>query len=162
MQRFGTVRQYETARHNANGHHLENPGIPIFDRSSTPPLVAPLPVLPGPGPALEEHYAEPQVTTTEPFAPVTRPPPSLTKDLAAEYATALNQAHTEISRLKELLASRDQELHRRKTFTDDGASVAETEGGASVVEQHVQPEGVPLNVVALLSICVFLITYLWF
>lgn len=158
MQRFNTVRQYETVRPNANGHHLENPGIPIFDRSSTPPLGDPLPV-----PAPEEHYAEPQITITEPIAPpVTRLPPSLTKDLTAEYATALNQAHAEIARLKELLTSRDQELRRRKTFTDDGASVAETEGGASVVEQHVQPEGVPLNVVALLSICVFLITYLWF
>jgi len=159
MQRFGTVRQYETVRPNINGHHLENPGIPIFDRSSTPPLAGPLP----PANAPEEHYAEPQIAITEPIAPpVTRPPPSLTRDLAAEYATALNQAQTEITRLKELLASQDQELRRRKTFTDDGASVAETEGGASVVEQHVQPEGVPLNVVALLSICVFLITYLWF
>ena len=157
MQRFNTVRQYESV----NGHHLENPGIPIFDRSSTPPLGGPLPAPPAPAP--EEHYAEPQITITEPIAPpVTRLPPSLTKDLTAEYATALNQAHAEIARLKELLASRDQELRRRKTFTDDGASVAETEGGASVVEQHVQPEGVPLNVVALLSICVFLITYLWF
>jgi len=99
----------------------------------------------------------------EPIAhTVPRAPPSPTKDLAAEYATALNQAHAEIARLKELLASQDHELRRRKPFTDDGASVAETEGGASVVEQHVQPEGVPLNVVALLSICVFLITYLWF
>ena len=158
MQRYDTVRQYDTVRPNGNGHHVENPGIPIFDRQPTPPPIA----LP-PAPALEEHYAEPQITITEPIAPpVLRAPPSPTRDLAAEYATALHQAHAEITRLKELLASRDQELRRRKPFTDDGASVAETEGGASVVEQHVQPEGVPLNVVALLSICVFLVTYLWF
>ncbi len=157
--RFETVRQYETLQPNANGHHLENPGIPIFDRPSTPPPVAPAP----PALAHKEHYAEPQITITGHVAPsVARPPPSLTKDHDVEYATVLHQAHAEIARLKELLASRDQELRRRKPFTDDGASVAETEGGASVVEQHVQPEGVPLNVVALLSICVFLITYLWF
>jgi hypothetical protein len=158
MQRFDTVRQYDTARPNGNGHHVENPGIPIFDRSSTPPLVAP-----PPAPAPEEHFAEPQLTITEPIAaPVPRAPPSPSKDLAAEYTTALGQARAELARLKELLASQDQELRRRKPFTDDGASVAETEGGASVVEQNVQPEGVPLNVVALLSFCVFLITYLWF
>ena len=157
MQRFDTVRQYDTLRPNVNGHHLENPGIPVFDRPSTPPPVAPPPAL-----APKEHYADPQISVTGPIAPVARPHPSLTKDHDAEFATALHQAHAEIVRLKELLASRDQELRRRKPFTDDGASVAETEGGASVVEQHVQPEGVPLNVVALLSICVFLITYLWF
>jgi hypothetical protein len=155
MQRFDTVRQYDTVRPNGNGHHLENPAIPIFDRSSTPPPVA----LP-PGPAPEEHYAESHIAITH--ASGSRASPSLTKDIAAEYATALNQARTEIARLKELLASQDQELRRRKPFTDDGASVAETEGGASVVEQHIQPEGVPLNVVILLSFCVFLVTYLWF
>ena len=156
MQRFDTVRQYDTHRPNTNGHHLENPGIPIFDRPSTPPPVAPALVH-------KEHYAEAQTIATGHVPPLAaRPPPSLTKDHDVEYATVLHQAHAEIARLKELLASRDQELRRRKPFTDDGASVAETEGGASVVEQHVQPEGVPLNVVALLSICVFLITYLWF
>ena len=161
MQRFNTVHRYETVRTNSNGHRVENPGIPIFDRSSTPPPVAPPPVHPAYAP--EEHYADPQITINEPIAPlVPGAPPSPPKDLAAEYATALNHAHAEIARLKELLSSRDQELRKRKPFTDDGASVAETEGGASVVEQHVQPEGVPLNVVALLSICVFLITYLWF
>ena len=161
MQRFDTVRQYDTARPNGNGHHVENPGIPIFDRSSTPsPVAAPSAAS---APALEEHYAEPQITITEPIAaPVPHALPSPPKDLAAEYAIALKQALAENARLKELLASQDQELHRRKPFTDDGASVAETEGGTSVIEQNVQPEGVPLNVVALLSICVFLITYLWF
>lgn len=161
MQRFNTVRRYETARPNGNGHHVENPGIPIFDRSSTPPSIAPPSVPPAHAP--EEHYSDPQITINAPIAPpIPHAPPSPTKDLAAEYATALNQAHAEIAHLKGLLVSRDQELRKRKPFTDDGASVAETEGGASVVEQHVQPEGVPLNVVALLSICVFLITYLWF
>jgi len=38
IQQFGTVRQYDTVRSNGNGHHVENPGMLIFDRSSTPPV----------------------------------------------------------------------------------------------------------------------------
>jgi hypothetical protein len=44
----------------------------------------------------------------------------------------------------------------------DGLTDVGVDDGASVVGQATKPDGVPLNVVAMLSVLVFVVTYLFF
>ena len=88
----------------------------------------------------------------------------------------LAEANAEISRLKALLErNNEQTLKRRTIFSEDGTSIQDgmTDGvtdvgedGASVVGGGAmvgtRTEGVPLNVVAILSVLVFVVTYLFF
>ena len=97
-------------------------------------------------------------------------------DAGSDYAIRLAEANAEISRLKALLErSNDNTLKRRTIFSDDGTSMQDgmTDGvtdigddGASVVGGgtmiSTKTEGVPLNVVAVLSVLVFVVTYLFF
>jgi hypothetical protein len=101
-------------------------------------------------------------------------------DPGSDYAIRLAEANAEINRLKALLErSNDQTLKRRTIFSEDGTSVQDgmtdgvTDGvtdigddGASVIGGGTmvgtKTEGVPLNVVAILSVLVFVVTYLFF
>jgi hypothetical protein len=98
-----------------------------------------------------------------------------TYDAGSDYAIRLAEANAEISRLQALLARNEQTaLKRRTIFSEDGTSVQDgmTDGvtdigddGASVVGggmMSTKNEGVPLNVVAMLSVLVFVVTYLFF
>jgi len=99
-----------------------------------------------------------------------------TYDAGSDYAMRLAEANAEISRLKALLErNNEQTLKRRTIFSEDGTSIQDgmTDGvtdvgedGASVVGGGAmvgtRTEGVPLNVVAILSVLVFVVTYLFF
>ncbi|CCA72979.1 hypothetical protein PIIN_06934 [Serendipita indica DSM 11827] len=95
--------------------------------------------------------------------------PRVSYDHSAEYAAKLAEANAEIARLQALLAnSNTQGIRRRPVFSDDGTSVQDgvTDAGlddsASVIGTVTRPDGVPLNVVAMVSVLVFVITYLFF
>ena len=85
----------------------------------------------------------------------------------AEIADAASKGNkAEIERLHALLAevpsSPPNELRRRnQPLSDDGSTVGETEGGTGV-EDPLQPEGVPLQVVVIIALGVFITTYLFF
>ena len=82
----------------------------------------------------------------------------------------LAEANAEISRLQAVLARNNENLgiKCRIVFSDDGTSVVDgltdvgADDGASVIGQAKRPDGVPLNVVAMLSVLVFVVTYLFF
>lgn len=99
--------------------------------------------------------------------------PMVSYDHSAEYAAKLAEANAEINRLQALLARHNDNdsnsIKRRTVFSDDGTSIvgdgmtdAGVDDGASVVGAAARPEGVPLNVVAMLSVLVFVVTYLFF
>jgi hypothetical protein len=110
-------------------------------------------------------------SATPPRAPATD-----AHDAGSDYAIHLAEANAEINRLKALLErSNEQTLKRRTIFSEDGTSVQDgmTDGvtdigddGASVIGGGTmvgtKTEGVPLNVVAILSVLVFVVTYLFF
>lgn len=75
-----------------------------------------------------------------------------------------NMAQAEIERLKSQIASlaAQQELRRRTRKLSDADSAAESEVRTMVEEAHIQPEGVPLQVVVIISLGVFITTYLFF
>jgi vesicle-associated membrane protein-associated protein A len=84
----------------------------------------------------------------------------------AELLAKYQAAQAEIERLHALLAevpsSPPNELRRRnQPLSDDGSTVGETEGGTGV-EDPLQPEGVPLQVVVIIALGVFITTYLFF
>lgn len=97
-------------------------------------------------------------------------------DPDSEYSRRLAEANAEIDRLKALLTRNNENaLKRRTIFSDDGTSMQDgmTDGvtdigddGASVIGGGTmigtKTEGVPLNVVAALSVLVFVVTYLFF
>ncbi|KAH8825377.1 PapD-like protein [Flagelloscypha sp. PMI_526] len=179
--RYDTVRQAPT-----NGSH--DTSIPEFNeqRSASPeytpavvdeptaaaPAAQPAPpavnVMPPPMP--EETHAIPArfaaaAPVVSPPAPVTAPAPALVQP-NIELQQKLSEASAEIGRLRELLAKvpptdAQPELRRRtKALSDDG-SVADTDVG-TIVEEIVQPEGVPLQVVVIIALGVFITTYLFF
>lgn len=161
------MRHYETVKQHTNGS-TEGPSIPVFD--DTPATLPRLPETP-PRNHTPDHVAFSNANEHVPdthgdsddmvqiSAPFASSEPKVSYDRSAEYAAKLAEANAEISRLKELLTA--GELRRRKPVSDDG-SVGVTDDGASLVEQAVHPEGVPLNVVAILSFVVFVVTYLFF
>lgn len=96
--------------------------------------------------------------------------PMASYDQGADYSAKLAAANAEIAKLKALLldaSNNGSELRRRsRLFSDDGSIIQDgiTEDGnqSVIVERVAQPEGVPLNVVAILSLVVFVVTYLFF
>lgn len=116
------------------------------------------------------------VTPSNNTAAASSATPSRAPDAGSEFASRLAEANAEINRLKALLErSNEQTLKRRTIFSEDGTSIQDgmTDGvtdigddGASVVGggtiMGTKTEGVPLNVVAILSVLVFVVTYLFF
>lgn len=158
------IQKYQTV-HPITGH-TDNPPIPVFDKPATPPphrtSTPTRPYTPEHDHADFDVAPEHEEDSHLDIEPIPHPPaseaPSVSRN--AEYAARLAEAQAEIAQLKEMLASQN-ELRRRKPVSDDG-SIGATDDGASLIEQSVQPEGVPLNVVAILSFVVFVVTYLFF
>lgn len=127
-----------------------------------------------PGPAVTSNHA----TIASSSSPSRGAPaaPSAPVGADSDYVIRLAEANAEISRLQALLARNNENtLKRRTIFSDDGTSMQDgmTDGvtdigddGASVVGGGTmigtKTEGVPLNVVAVLSVLVFVVTYLFF
>ncbi|PVF98466.1 hypothetical protein CPB86DRAFT_732978 [Serendipita vermifera] len=176
MRHYDTVRQHPSS----NGHSLGDgiTGIPVFDnppRAHTPDHADYIHA------HEEAHDSAPEPIPSPAASPI-KPTynanvgvgsvaanPNVSYDHTGEYAAKLAEANAEISRLQVMLANSNTMAARRRTvFSDDGTSVqdAMTDGGvddsASVIGTAVRPDGVPLNVVAILSVLVFVVTYLFF
>jgi hypothetical protein len=64
--------------------------------------------------------------------------------------------------------SDNQSVRHRTVFSEDGTSVVDGlkdagfDDGASVIGQATKPDGVPLNMVTMLSVLVLMVMYLFF
>ena len=175
----------------ANEHSLDagTGAIPIFDTTNddlSHPVVDPHPT--GTPPRAhspdQDHGEFTQAHENVPehdIAPVAPSPikigvgsvntnPAVTYDHSADFAAKLAESNAEISCLQAVLArnNENQGIRRQTVFSDDGTSVVDgltdvgVDDGASVIGQATRPDGVPLNVVAMLSVLVFVVTYLFF
>ncbi|KZV73824.1 VAMP-associated protein [Peniophora sp. CONT] len=105
--------------------------------------------------------------------PVNVPPPV---DPNPELEAKLSDAQAEIQRLRQLLAAvpdpssvassgtTPTELRRRYRGprSDDGTTEVASEAGETYVSEYSAPEGVPLQVVVIIALIVFIMTYLFF
>lgn len=185
-----TLHRYETVRQPpaTNGHSMDASAgaIPIFDTTNDD-LTHPISHPHHPPADIERvqtpdhHFTQAHEHVPEEPASVAPSPvkigvgavnanPMISQDHSAEYAAKLAEANAEISRLQTLIArqNENQGARRRTIFSDDGTSVVDgltdvgMDDGASVIGQATKPDGVPLNVVAMLSVLVFVVTYLFF
>ena len=145
------------------------PGIPEPASQN----VAPTPITPVPvilAPITEPPSSEPLTTdplTTEPPTkePIERTPAPViitrenpvNEELYAKY----NHAQLEIERLKEQVASLSELRRRPRAISDDGSAVG-SDIQTIVEESPIYQEGVPLQVVVIISFGVFIMTYLFF
>ena len=137
---------------------------------------------------IEEPPAEPpavvnvsvhQPPPPPPAIPMPTPVPAPVVDDSAELKAKLRDAHVEIERLRMLISSMPEpstapsgtftsatptELRRRtRAISDDGSTISpETEVGSYVEEGIIQPDGVPLQVVIVIMLGVYIVTYLFF
>ncbi|KJA18016.1 hypothetical protein HYPSUDRAFT_70279 [Hypholoma sublateritium FD-334 SS-4] len=125
--------------------------------------------------AEQEHEPEPEpapVPSQEhTFAPAPAPEPIyITREnpVNEEMFAKFNMAQAEIERLKAQLAAltaqsqSQSELRRRTRRLSDADSAAGADALTAVEDAHVQPEGVPLQVVVVIALGVFVTTYLFF
>ncbi|KAJ3811871.1 PapD-like protein [Lentinula aff. lateritia] len=166
-RQFDTVRQQPTA----NGHD-----IPEFALEGEPSTLqhpeeeehhdaheeVPVPpvsvfIQPPPEVAVPES-ATPAIApvTSTPAAPVVPPLPDLTEELM--------DARAEIDRLRSLLAAAapPPELRQRTRRLSDDITIAPSDVGTMVEESPMPQDGVPLQVVVIISLGVFIMTYLFF
>ncbi|KAG8835157.1 phosphatidylinositol-binding protein scs2 [Serendipita sp. 399] len=178
-----TLHRYETVKqHNGHLGDTSNTHIPIFDNEpGIVPATPPRAHTPDHLEYANAHEQSPEAHHPEPV-PIISPSapgqtgvgsvstiPRVSYDHNAEYAAKLAEANAEINRLRALLSNNNSVAAKRRTiFSDDGTSVVDgaTDAGlddsASVIGSSVKPDGVPLNVVAMVSVLVFVITYLFF
>lgn len=123
---------------------VENP--PQADVPPAPRNIEPIP--PAPTPIL-------------PPAPTSAPVPAI----PAEFEAELKEARAEIERLRSLLAGAGPptELRKRtRRLSDDISVVPGSEVGTVIDDGPLPQEGVPLQVVVIISLLVFITTYLFF
>jgi len=172
LKHFDTVRQFPPG----NGHPVEP--IPEFEESRN--------VVP-PEPEAPVHYEESQEDLAEsaqvvnvavhppPRDPTPPPPRVPSRSNNDELDIKLVEATEEISRLRLLLAAMPEpskipssveapiELRRRHRSLSSGTTTIGTETEvSSYVDEPLQPEGVPLQVVIIIALGVFITTYLFF
>ncbi|KAK7469295.1 phosphatidylinositol-binding protein scs2 [Stygiomarasmius scandens] len=131
------------------------PPVSVFVQ---PPGSEKLAVVPEPEP--EPAPAAP-IVTREVSAPAPIPMPTPSSTLSEE----LKEARAEIDRLRSLLAAAapPPELRRRsRAISDDGTVVSGTDVGTIIDEPPLSQEGVPLQVVVIIALGVFVMTYLFF
>lgn len=116
-----------------------------------------------------------------PPAPAPIPTPALAPvaDDSKELSEKLSNAYAEIERLRMLISSMPEpstaptgtftsgtptEIRRRtRAISDDGSTLGpESDVGTYVEEGIMQPDGVPLQVVVVVMLGVFIVTYLFF
>ena len=165
---------------------MDEPEVDIPAAAHAPPAAA---AAPSPAPVARDLTPEPSHyhPATEPiYEPYPEPAPTPSQEPAPASAAAepiyitrenpvneemfakFNMAQAEIERLKAQLAaltlqSQSQgELRRRTRRHSDTDSAAGSEALTAVEDAHVQPEGVPLQVVVGIALGVFVTTYLFF
>lgn len=129
-------------------HAQSNGDVVVTPPSPPPPAPAPVEVLP--------------------LAPTPAPESEINLKLLAKY----DEAQAEIQRLRAILAAAPDpsiaptevtNLRRRnRALSDDGSTFAGSDVGTMVSEVSTQPDGVPLQVVLIISLGVFVTTYLFF
>lgn len=125
--------------------------------------------------AEQTHEPEPEPTSMYSQEPAPAPAPAsapepiyITREnpVNEEMFAKFNMAQAEIERLKAqvvaLTAQSQSELRRRTRRLSDTDSMAGSEALTAVEDAHVQPEGVPLQVVVVIALGVFVTTYLFF
>jgi hypothetical protein len=151
------------------------PGVPNADVTPVEEMAPSPPAKPIP---LPESVREPASApaTAAAAAPAAAPvPPVVEPKPQADMLLKYNEALEEIQRLRALLAAAPDpsspgstvgnELRRRsnRALSDDGSTIAPTEIGTMYGDDQIlQPEGVPLQVVLIISLAVFITTYLFF
>lgn len=146
-------------------HHdaPEEAPIPPVSVFIQPPIEAtPPPFENAPEPVVAvPDYAPPVVYTTSQIpesgaAPAAVSPPDLSEDLML--------ARAEIERLRSLLAaaSPPPELRKRTRRLSDDITIAPSDVGTMIEDPPMAQEGVPLQVVVIISLGVFIMTYLFF
>ncbi|KAJ3557818.1 hypothetical protein NM688_g1270 [Phlebia brevispora] len=181
-------QQYTTvAERGQNGHAV--PAVPSFSQGTdqqpthseehevhVDAPTAPLPEVqpPQPEPPVEESPASEQPPCRQRQRTSTN-----NVDNSRELQAKLQEANAEIKRLRDLISSMPSpstaptatltsatstELRRRtRAISDDGSTITpETEVGSYVEDGIVHPEGVPLQVVIVIMLGVFIVTYLFF
>jgi vesicle-associated membrane protein-associated protein A len=158
--------------------------IPKVERSPTPSYEQLPEEVPAPRTQHREEPAHVPIIVPQP----TISPGSLAGHAPAihnqELEAKLESAQAEIERLRALLASVPASSpapppsmslrtgftettgvrHRNRGLTDDGSTIiAESDVGTTVMDDsHLQPEGVPLQVVVVIAVGIFITTYLFF
>lgn len=109
--------------------------------------------------------------------PTPAPAPAPVADDSKELSEKLSTAYAEIERLRLLISTMPEpstaptftsgtptELRRRnRAISDDGSTLGpESDVGTYVEEGIMQPDGVPLQVVVVVMLGVFIVTYLFF
>jgi len=115
------------------------------------------PVRPAPAPApVPIPVAAAIIPESSPAPVAAAPPPDLSEDLML--------ARAEIERLRALLAaaSPPPELRKRTRRFSDDDTIAPSDVGTMISEAPMPQEGVPLQVVVIVSLGVFIMTYLFF
>lgn len=162
----------------ANGHSAPAPApIPQLSEplpSQEPPLRSTTP--PADFAVAREESAEPPEEILPPVSVFVQPPPEPappiehTRSLSPgppndEILIKYQDAQAEIERLRSLLAAAapPQELRHRRThsYDDDNTTIPGSDVGTIIIDDQHQ-DGVPLNVVVIISLGVFIITYLFF
>ncbi|KAF9077719.1 PapD-like protein [Rhodocollybia butyracea] len=170
-RQFDTVRQHPAV----NGHD-----IPEFVPETEPLLTqeeeeqhhdAPEDV---PVPPVSVFVQPPETTPEavpmfEPPAPAPAPVvpvliPAVTPEQQPDLSEELTDARAEIERLRSLLAAAapPPELRKRTRRLSDDITIAPSEVGTMIEEGPMPQEGVPLQVVVIISLGVFIMTYLFF
>ncbi|KAI0087838.1 PapD-like protein [Irpex rosettiformis] len=202
-EHFNTTAQHPENGHGPipdfspdNSHDLGRSDADIHvDAPSTPPPPEPAPaliavqreeppVVPSPPeerPAvINVNVHSPSPAAPPPAPPVSVPAPApIVMDPNPELLAKLEDANSEIKRLRDLISSMPApstvpptsvvsgtttDFRRRtRALSDDGSSVSpETDVSSYVDEGQVQTEGVPLQVVIIVALGVFITTYLFF
>ncbi|KAL0961413.1 hypothetical protein HGRIS_006362 [Hohenbuehelia grisea] len=117
-------------------------------------------------PATPEQVLPPAQTRAVAPAPAASLPPPVPSVPAREFEeleTKYRSAQAEIERLRAQLAAPQPELRRRtRALSDVGSDSGSTAVGTLIMDDNMNQEGVPLQVVVIIALGVFVTTYLFF
>ncbi|KAF8827639.1 hypothetical protein HHX47_DHR4000025 [Lentinula edodes] len=140
-----TLQHPEEEEHHDAHEEVPVPPVSVFIQPPPPEVAVPESATPAIAPV-----------TSTPAAPVVPPLPDLTEELM--------DARAEIDRLRSLLAAAapPPELRQRTRRLSDDITIAPSDVGTMVEELPMPQDGVPLQVVVIISLGVFIMTYLFF
>ncbi|KAJ3825072.1 PapD-like protein [Lentinula raphanica] len=148
-----SLPQDDEVHHDA---HEEVPAPPVSVFIQPPETFQPPPEFPVP-----ESVPAPPAPVTAPAA--TAPPPPPAAPAPPDLTEDLMIARAEIDRLRSLLAAAapPPELRKRTRRLSDDITIAPSDVG-TMIDEPMPQEGVPLQVVVIISLGVFIMTYLFF
>ncbi|KAF9267348.1 VAMP-associated protein [Marasmius fiardii PR-910] len=150
---------FSAAQEESHEESQQPPPVSVFVQppvdSSPQADIPPAPRNVDPAPPVVPHFAPP--------APA--PVPSYSPAITTEFEAELKEARAEIDRLRSLLAAAapPTELRKRtRRLSDDISVVPGSDIGTAIDDGPLPQEGVPLQVVVIISLLVFITTYLFF